>query len=130
MGIGIAFAGAGLKGVAHIGALKALEELGVKIDYVTGTSSGAMMATLYAMGFTPDEMAELTRKYYKQIIKIRKRIFLKAGLQFLTKKNISLQGIIDGETLEKFVEKYAKQNSRFNNNQEMYPIIKGNRARR
>jgi len=37
--IGLALAGGGLKGVAHIGAIKALEELGIKIDYISGTSS-------------------------------------------------------------------------------------------
>ena len=51
MGIGVALAGGGLKGVAHIGALKALEDLGLEIDYITGTSSGAIMASLYAMGY-------------------------------------------------------------------------------
>ena len=45
MGIGVALAGGGLKGVAHIGALKALEDLGLEIDYITGTSSGAIMAS-------------------------------------------------------------------------------------
>lgn len=39
MKIGLALAGGGLKGVAHIGAIKALEELGIKIDYISGTSS-------------------------------------------------------------------------------------------
>ena len=51
MSIGIALAGGGLKGVAHIGAIKALQELGLQIDYITGTSSGAMMAALYALGY-------------------------------------------------------------------------------
>ena len=39
MKIGLALAGGGLKGVAHVGALRALEELGIKIDFVSGTSS-------------------------------------------------------------------------------------------
>lgn len=39
MGVGLAIAGGGLKGVAHIGAIKALEDLGIKINYISGTSS-------------------------------------------------------------------------------------------
>ena len=49
MGIGVALAGGGLKGLAHIGALQALEELGVKIEYLSGTSSGSIFASFYAM---------------------------------------------------------------------------------
>ena len=48
MSLGVALAGGGLKGLAHIGALKALEELGIKIDYLSGTSSGSIFATFYA----------------------------------------------------------------------------------
>ena len=52
MSLGLALAGGGLKGVAHIGALKALQELGIKIDYISGTSSGSIFAAMYAMGFS------------------------------------------------------------------------------
>ena len=48
--------GGGAKGVAHIGVIKALEEENIPIDYATGTSMGAIVAALYAMGYTPDEM--------------------------------------------------------------------------
>ena len=72
MKVGVALAGGGLKGLAHIGALKALEELGIKINYITGTSSGAMMAALYAMGYTPDEMIQVTKESYKKMIKFKK----------------------------------------------------------
>ena len=59
MSIGIALAGGGVKGAAHIGALKALEEKNIKIDYIGGTSSGSIVSTLYAAGFTPDEIYEM-----------------------------------------------------------------------
>lgn len=78
MGIGVALSGGGLKGVAHIGALKALEDLEIEIDYITGTSSGAMIASLYAMGYSPEEMKQAIKKYYKQIVKIRKRTLIKS----------------------------------------------------
>ena len=85
MGIGVALAGGGLKGVAHIGALKALEDLGLEIDYITGTSSGAIMASLYAMGYSPFEIKQITKESYKQIIRIKKRRLIKAGIEFIFK---------------------------------------------
>lgn len=51
--------GGGAKGAAHIGVIKALEENGIPIDYITGTSIGAIIGSLYAIGYSPDEMLEL-----------------------------------------------------------------------
>lgn len=56
MKLGLALAGGGVKGAAHIGAIKALEEAGFKFDYIAGTSSGSIVASLYASGFTTDEI--------------------------------------------------------------------------
>ena len=56
MKIGLCLAGGGVKGAAHIGAIKALKEAKIQIDMVGGTSSGSIVAVLFAMGFTPDEM--------------------------------------------------------------------------
>ena len=57
--VGLVMSGGGAKGAAHIGVIKALEENGVPIDYVTGTSIGAIIGSLYAMGYTPEEMLQL-----------------------------------------------------------------------
>ena len=57
--VGLVLSGGGAKGAAHIGVIKALEENNVPIDYVAGTSIGAIIGSLYAMGYTPDEMLEL-----------------------------------------------------------------------
>lgn len=57
--VGLVLSGGGAKGAAHIGVIKALEENGIPIDYVTGTSMGAIIGSLYAMGYTPEEMLEL-----------------------------------------------------------------------
>ncbi len=54
--VGLVMSGGGAKGLAHIGVIKALEEENIPIDYVTGTSMGAIVAALYSMGYTPDEM--------------------------------------------------------------------------
>ena len=56
MSLGLALAGGGLKGIAHIGALKALKDLDIKIDYLSGTSSGALIGTIYALGYDTDEI--------------------------------------------------------------------------
>lgn len=57
--VGLVLSGGGAKGAAHIGVIKALEENGIPIDYVAGTSIGAIIGSLYAMGYTPEEMLEL-----------------------------------------------------------------------
>ena len=67
MGIGLALSGGGVKGAAHIGVLKALEEEKIKIDYIAGTSSGSIVSTLYAAGFSPDEIYYIFKKYCKKI---------------------------------------------------------------
>lgn len=60
--IGIVLSGGGAKGMAHIGVLKVLEEVGIKPDYITGTSMGSIVAGLYAIGYTPDEIEEIVTK--------------------------------------------------------------------
>jgi NTE family protein len=57
--VGLVLSGGGAKGAVHIGIIKALEENGIPIDYVAGTSIGAIVGSLYAMGYTPDQMLEL-----------------------------------------------------------------------
>jgi len=56
MKIGIALSGGGARGIAHIGVLKALEEMGVKISVISGTSAGSIAASLYAAGLSPDDI--------------------------------------------------------------------------
>jgi NTE family protein len=48
--VGVALGGGGAKGAAHIGVLKHLEEIGIPVDYVAGTSMGSIIGGLYAMG--------------------------------------------------------------------------------
>ena len=57
--VGLVLSGGGAKGITHIGIIQALEENDIPIDYVTGTSIGAIIGALYAMGYTPQEMLEL-----------------------------------------------------------------------
>lgn len=60
--VGVALGGGGGRGPAHVGILKALEEAGVPIDFIGGTSVGAMMASQYAMGWNPETMVEKNRE--------------------------------------------------------------------
>lgn len=59
--IGLVLSGGGAKGIAHIGVIKALEEHGIPIDYVAGTSMGAVVGSLYCCGHTPDSMLNLVK---------------------------------------------------------------------
>ena len=57
--LGLVLSGGGAKGMAHIGVLKVLEEVGIVPDYITGTSMGSLVGALYAIGYTADEMEEV-----------------------------------------------------------------------
>ncbi|HRT84632.1 MAG TPA: patatin-like phospholipase family protein, partial [Bacteroidales bacterium] len=52
--VGLVLSGGGAKGLSHVGAIKALEDNGIPIDYVAGTSMGAIVGALYSIGLTPD----------------------------------------------------------------------------
>ena len=56
--VGLVLSGGGARGLTHIGIIHALEDNGIPIDYVTGTSMGAIVASLYAMGYSPREMMD------------------------------------------------------------------------
>lgn len=58
-GIGLALSGGGAKGFAHLGAIQALEERGIKPDIISGTSAGAIAGVFYACGFKPKEILEM-----------------------------------------------------------------------
>ncbi|MCQ8211399.1 patatin-like phospholipase family protein [Cetobacterium somerae] len=57
--IGLVLSGGGAKGFAHIGVLKVLEKNNIKVDYITGTSMGALIGALYSAGYTPEQIEKL-----------------------------------------------------------------------
>lgn len=57
--VGLVMSGGGARGLAHVGVIEALEENNIPIDYVAGTSMGAIVAALYAMGYSPEDMKEI-----------------------------------------------------------------------
>ena len=66
--VGLALGGGGARGIAHIGAIKAFEELGIKFDYVAGTSAGSIIGALYAYGKSAKEIEELAKSLRKKDI--------------------------------------------------------------
>ncbi|WP_198664865.1 patatin-like phospholipase family protein [Lewinella sp. IMCC34191] len=59
--VGLVLSGGGAKGYAHIGALRVIEESGVRVDYIGGTSMGAVVGGLYAAGYSADQLEQLLR---------------------------------------------------------------------
>ena len=107
--VGVVLSGGGAKGFAHIGALKVIEEAGIPIDYIAGTSMGSIIGGLYAVGYDPDMMQKLcTEQDWNLIIKdqiprkfipLEKRINERHYLFTMPYKNGSLKvkrSVIDG----------------------------------
>lgn len=57
--VGVVLGGGGAKGASHIGVLKYIEEMGIPVDYIAGTSMGSIIGGMYAMSYSPDELATL-----------------------------------------------------------------------
>ena len=62
--IGLALSGGGARGLAHIGVLKVIDELGIKVDYISGTSIGAVIGGLYAVGYSGEEIEEIFLNHF------------------------------------------------------------------
>ena len=109
MKIGLCLSGGGIKGAAHIGVIKALEEENIKFDCVSGSSSGSIVASLYAMGYTPEEMLELFKNYGKEISKVDWCIIFKLTFGLIFKREICVEGLNKGTKIEKIINRSAKQ---------------------
>ena len=59
--VGVVLSGGGAKGAAHVGFLRVLEEAGIRVDCIAGTSVGALVGAYYAAGWSPAEMDSLLR---------------------------------------------------------------------
>ena len=112
--VGLVLGGGGAKGVAHIGVLKVLEEAGVPIDYIAGTSMGAIVGGLYAVGYDARQIDSLVRAQdWGLLLSDRVR---RSNLTFPEKENseryvfslpfgrskreIAIQGMIRGQNLQ------------------------------
>src|SRR6187399_2854021 len=59
--IGVTLSGGGAKGLAHIGILKAIDSAGLKVDYITGTSMGSIVGSLYAAGYSGKQIEKVVQ---------------------------------------------------------------------
>ena len=59
MRTGLALSGGGARGISHLGVLKALDEFGVRLNCISGTSTGALVGALYAYGIPPDKILDI-----------------------------------------------------------------------
>lgn len=101
MKLGIALSGGGIRGIAHAGVLKALEENNINIDVIGGTSSGSIIATLYAMGYSPYYIYILFKRYAKDIVNQNSISRITSLGSFMSNKNTKLSGFYSGEEIEK-----------------------------
>lgn len=110
MSIGIALSGGGAKGAAHIGVLQALKEEGINVDYISGASSGSIVATLYACGYLPLNMLYLFDRYYKYITDYDRFLPFKI-LSVLFTGKLNIKSLMIGKNLEKIISKACVQKS-------------------
>ena len=59
--VGLVLSGGGARGITHVGVINALEESGIPVDYVAGTSMGAVIGSLYVMGYSSDEVITILK---------------------------------------------------------------------
>lgn len=107
MKLGIALAGGGIKGIAHAGVLKALEENDINIDIIGGTSSGSLVASLYAMGYSPYYIYTLFKRHSKELVQINNGPIISGIKSYMVSKKITLTGLKTGESMEKIFNKIS-----------------------
>ena len=103
MKLGLALSGGGIRGAVHIGVLQALEENNIKIDIIGGTSSGSLVAVLYAMGYSPIHILELFKRYGKNITSMGKTSLINGVGNYIVNKKFNISGINDGKEMEKIL---------------------------
>ena len=107
MKLGIALAGGGIRGIAHAGVLKALEDNKIKVEIIGGTSAGSLVASLYAMGYSPYYIYILFKRYSKQIANINSGVFMSGLSNFIKHKKLAITGLKSGNSIEKLYNELA-----------------------
>lgn len=98
MRVNLVLSGGAARGVAHIGAIKAFEELGIKIKALSGSSAGALVAVFYSQGYSPEEMLKLIKR--TRWITLFKPKIPRKGLFSLSKAEKELKNLIETDRLE------------------------------
>lgn len=123
MKIGLALSGGGIRGIAHAGAMKALEENDIKPDVIGGTSSGSMVAALYAIGYSPYYIYILFKRYADDLSKLNASTIASGVGNFIVNKKVSINGLKTGESLEEMYNKLASKKGINQISQIKMPII-------
>lgn len=107
MSLGLALSGGGAKGAAHIGVLEALKDNNIKVDYISGASSGSIIAGLYAAGYSPNEILRIILKSTNnsKVLDYDKKAPIKL-MKFLVSKKVNLSGFIKGDKVEHLIREY------------------------
>lgn len=111
MSFGIALSGGGAKGAAHVGVLMALCENNLIPSSVSGTSMGAIVGGLYAMGYPPEKLKEIIIKFsknYRKYIDPCYGNYFMALMQFMSNSSITLPGFIKGDKVERYLKNLTK----------------------
>lgn len=99
--IGLALGGGGARGYAHLGAIKAFEEYGLKFDYIAGTSAGSLVGAFYSNGWNFQQIYDLAKEFKKKDIIKSKIPFMPSsteGIQEIVRKNLGDIDIKDCKT--------------------------------
>ncbi len=109
MKLGIALSGGGIRGIAHAGVLKALEDNNIKIDIIGGTSAGSMIASLYAMGYSPYYIYILFKRYSKELAEINSGPIISGIGNYVINKKNTFKGLKSGKNLETIYNRVANK---------------------
>ena len=123
MKLGLALSGGGVRGIAHAGVLKALEENNIKIDAIGGTSSGSIISTLYAMGYSPYYIYILFKRYAKDLVNQNSLSTITSLGSFMTNKKTHFLGFYSGEEIEKGFNEVALRKGIKNISEIKIPIV-------
>ena len=123
MKLGLALSGGGIRGAVHIGVLKAFEENNIKIDIIGGTSSGSLVAALYAMGYSPIHIYELFKRYGKEITNVGASSIINGVGGYIVKKKFNISGISDGKAIEELYNEFASRKNIFKMSDIKMPIV-------
>lgn len=110
----LCLAGGGIKGAAHVGALKAFEEQKIDFQYISGTSSGSIVTTLYAVGYNADEIYELFKKYAKSIHYIDFKAIIDVLKRLFTTGKFIIEGLNSGSVVERIINEACKVKNIYN----------------
>ena len=132
--IGVVLSGGGAKGIAHIGVLKALEEEGLRPDYISGTSMGSIIGGLYALGYTANQLDTIIRAVnwdlvlsnnipFEYVAYEEKEYYNRYLFEFpFDKGKLKLpSGMIEGQTLGEVLSRYTWPSKKYSSFDE-FPI--------